>query len=240
MARVAVLSGARFSLRRGCSNSIACRATSGNHGPSLFGPRLLNSSTPGASCSSPSRCCSRSRAISPTSATAVAATPSAKGFAMTSRALSSVNVRGQSLPLDGKSCSGRKMSSDWPSAFWSRRVPTTLSPPFRSSTLQGSFAGGDERSRFWLSTSSSCRIPIECPEPACDVELPPLRNRAFSAAMRDSRHPQYPGGGANPQYPSSINPAMCRHVRSSYCRPMIWMPTGRPFASPMGATVEGR
>ena len=85
-----------------------------------------------------------------------------------------------------------------------------------------------------------CRIPIECPEPARDVELPPLRSRAFSAAMRDSRHRQYPGGGANPQYPSSINPAMCRHVRSSYWRPMIWMPTGRPFASPMGATVDGR
>ena len=55
-----------------------------------------------------------------------------------------------------------------------------------------------------------------------------------------ARRRQYPGGGANRQYPSSINPAMCRHVRSSYWRPMIWMPTGRPFASPMGATIEGR
>ena len=55
-------------------------------------------------------------------------------------------------------------------------------------------------------------------------------------------HPcrQYPGGGANRQYPSSISPAMCRHVRSSYWRPMIWMPTGSPSTSPIGATVEGR
>ena len=32
---------------------------------------------------------------------------------------------------------------------------------------------------------------------------------------------QYPGGGANRQYPSSISPAMCRQVKSSYRRPMI-------------------
>ena len=36
------------------------------------------------------------------------------------------------------------------------------------------------------------------------------------AAVIATRRRQYPGGGANPQYPSSINPAMCRHVRSSY------------------------
>ena len=58
--------------------------------------------------------------------------------------------------------------------------------------------------------------------------------------MQYRTYPQYPDGGANRQYPSSINPAMCRHVRSSYWRPMICMPTGSPSASPMGATVEGR
>ena len=179
------------------------------------------------------------------SETDAVAAPLAKSSAMTSPARSIAKVRGRSPPSDGTSCSGRRMSSGWPSVFSNRQGPQLLlRRHFDHRPCNGASAAGTSGQDSGLRRAARVVFRLSFPNPrakrtkrsflACGVE--PSQERCNTARRR-----QYPtGGGMNRQYPSSINPAMCRQVRSSYRRPMIWMPTGSPFASPIGATVEGR